>query len=107
MVSEMEKTIDWNGKAEKARGMSDDELRYAIKDCYEAARAGMDEGYYSDEGSIYYTELKKREAKRAKKEATRLARNKRSREARRNRDGVMRDMGMKKVRGALGGTYYE
>jgi hypothetical protein len=38
----------------------------------------------------------------AKRRRTQRA-NRRSRE----RDGVMRDLGMTKVRGALGGTYYE
>ena len=40
-------------------------------------------------------------------EVARLRRNKASRIARRSRDQLMRDLGMVKVRGALGGTYWE
>lgn len=40
-------------------------------------------------------------------EVARLRRNKAQRIARRSRDQAMRDLGMVKVRGALGGTYWE
>jgi len=95
----MEKKIDWNGKAEKARGMTDAELRYAIDDCAECVRCGVDGGYYSDEGSIYRAEYKKRNDARE-------ARNRRARENRRNRDEAMRSMGMTKVR-VNGKIYWE
>jgi len=40
-------------------------------------------------------------------EAKCLAKRKRNNTARRERDAAYRDMGLIKVRGALGGTYYE
>jgi hypothetical protein len=61
--------IDWTAVVEKARRMTDGELKYAIGDAYEAARAlqgaevkGKDAGYYSDEASVYVAELSSRKA---------------------------------------------
>lgn len=52
----------WNRKAEIAKGMTDSQLRFAMTDCREAARAGLEnQGKYMDELSIYATELKTRE----------------------------------------------
>jgi len=52
--------IDWKGKTQRARKMRKSELEYAIKDCMEAIKAGVDGGYYTDEVGIYRKELKRR-----------------------------------------------
>jgi len=36
------------------------ELEYAVKDCGDCVRCGVDEGYYADEASVYRMELDKR-----------------------------------------------
>ena len=41
------------------------------------------------------------------REEQRKARNRRVNTARKTREGIMRSMGLTKVRGALGGTYWE
>lgn len=41
------------------------------------------------------------------KEAKRIARQRRANTNRKERDSIMRDMGLVKVRGNLGGTFYE
>lgn len=63
----MKKVIDWNLKADLAAEKSDNALRYAYLDCVRTASlwAAADDpddngGYYHDEASIYYAELKKR-----------------------------------------------
>lgn len=56
----MEKQINWKAKADQAEQMTYAELHGAINDCIECVRSRIDEGYYSDEASIYRTELKKR-----------------------------------------------
>lgn len=77
------KSLDWNAMKEKAKGMSNAELTWAIKDCGEAAvaadsleKAGAlgynskSGGYYLDEASVYTTEVLYRiglEQKKAKK----------------------------------------
>jgi len=57
----MIKQIDWKQKESKARGMTNKELQYAIKDCGDCVRCGIDGGYYLDEISIYRRELTRRE----------------------------------------------
>jgi len=54
------KVINWKRKKQMAKGMEINELEYAIKDCLEAVEAGVEEGYYKDEASIYRTELEGR-----------------------------------------------
>jgi hypothetical protein len=79
------KSLDWNATKEKAKGMLNAELIFAIKDCGEAAvaadsleKAGAlgynskSGGYYLDEASVYTTEVLFRigqEQKKAKKSA--------------------------------------
>jgi hypothetical protein len=61
----MKKTADWNALAAKARGMTICALEYSIRDCVATIRAwpdGENAGYYSDEASIYRTELNRRRA---------------------------------------------
>ncbi|HUS49505.1 MAG TPA: hypothetical protein VMZ91_05035 [Candidatus Paceibacterota bacterium] len=52
--------IDWNREEERAKRMTDEELQYSIKDAYEAAQAGMNEGKYMDQISVYRQELNRR-----------------------------------------------
>jgi len=52
--------IDWNREEARAKRMTDAELQFAIKDAYEAAKAGMNEGKYMDQISTYRQELNKR-----------------------------------------------
>ena len=59
-MNKMEKYIDWNGKAEIAKHLTIAELQGAINDCVSCVNKGIDEGYYSDEASIYRKELNKR-----------------------------------------------
>jgi hypothetical protein len=54
------KMVDWKRVASKARKMTQAELEYAMKDCMECIKAGCDVEYYSDEASVYRTELTKR-----------------------------------------------
>jgi len=65
------KQLDWAATADRASRMTDDELIFAIADCIKAGLAALDleraghrvtksQGYYSDEGSVYYAEQKKR-----------------------------------------------
>jgi len=59
------RTLDWKAVEEKAKGMTIEALRYAILDCREAAVASRgfnpeNEGYYSDEASVYSKEMIKR-----------------------------------------------
>ncbi len=54
------KIINWNEKEKLAKKMSIVELEFAIKDCIDCVRLGIDGGYYQDEASIYRTELNKR-----------------------------------------------
>lgn len=59
----MMKQIDWAGKKIMAKRMTDDELRFAIKDCLEAASChprDWQEGYYHDEASVYRAEQDRR-----------------------------------------------
>ena len=56
----MNKVIEWKKVAEKARRLSKAELCFAINDCVECVKAGVDGGYYSDEASVYRAELSKR-----------------------------------------------
>lgn len=69
-------TIDRNGMAQadfpaleaKARKMSNDSLRFAIKDAAEAERAnpeGYKAGFYLDEVNIYSDELARRRRERS------------------------------------------
>ena len=46
--------LDWNYYETKARGMSEDQLRFCIDDCRQAieAQKGI-EGYYNDRGIKY------------------------------------------------------
>jgi hypothetical protein len=64
-------TVDWKGLAERAKGMSDEELRGAIKDAFDAGLAAWDleksglsvsktQGYYHDEISVYRHEIAER-----------------------------------------------
>ena len=55
---------------------------------------------YTTDGDNTCTACDERERETTKKKARRKAQ-------RRARDQIMRDMGLVKVRGALGGTYYE
>ena len=56
-----ERVIDWKHIANKALNMSLAELHYAINDCAECVRLKVgNSGYYSDEASVYHTELQKR-----------------------------------------------
>jgi hypothetical protein len=60
------KTLDWKAKQEYASDLSILELRYAIADCLDAARANFRtelEGYYHDEASVYRAELRRRESR--------------------------------------------
>lgn len=73
--------LNWTEVEARAKTMTDDELRYAIKDCREAAEAmgneprfGKDQGYYTDEGSVYAGELRRRAEKAAKAAAKKGAR---------------------------------
>lgn len=70
------------------------ELKFTIKDCAEAI-AAMPDG----ENVPRYT----LEMETAKK----VLRNRRASQARAFRDDAMRSLGLVKVRGALGGTYWE
>ena len=59
---------DFRALETKARGMTDDALRYSISDATEAAEIGErsdnpKSGYYRDEASTYGTELRKRGAR--------------------------------------------
>jgi len=65
------KQLDWTATADRASRMTDDELIFAIADCIKAGIAALDleraghrvmksQGYYSDEGSVYVAEQKKR-----------------------------------------------
>lgn len=57
----MIKHLDWNKTEASAKAKSDTELLYAYKDCLECiAVNGMNQGYYYDEASVYYKEIKKR-----------------------------------------------
>lgn len=74
-------------------------LRAIIADCKAAIAANPDaekvrSGYYEDEICYCADELNKRKAQRA-------------RTARAFKDDAMRSCGLVKVRGALGGTYWE
>lgn len=60
------KQLDFTREEEKAGQMSDDELRFAMKDASEAAKADkLNEGFYHDQMSVYAIELKSREGVRA------------------------------------------
>lgn len=86
--------IDHVGYPRRMRSLTDEALRFTIADAKEALEAMPDSpkaGYYQDEIHYASMELKRR----------------RQNEARRLRDQVYRDLGMKKVRGGLGGVYYE
>ena len=63
----MEKILNWKEKEARAKEMTVEQLEYAINDCVECVKCGVDEGYYCDEASVYRAELKKRELKKAKK----------------------------------------
>ncbi len=63
------KQIDWNAVADLARGMSVEQINYAIadiletlpnSDAFDRADGGNRGGYYRDELSIYRKELKTR-----------------------------------------------
>lgn len=50
----------WKSKEERARQMTEAQLRYSRQDCHEAALAGAAPDKYRDEGSIYVGELRRR-----------------------------------------------
>jgi len=54
------KTLNWELKTRIAKSYSIAELCYAIADCLECVKFGIDDGYYLDEISVYRAELKKR-----------------------------------------------
>lgn len=54
------KLIDWNRTKEYAEKLSIEGLRYAIKDCLDCVKGGVDEGFYSDQASVYQKELNER-----------------------------------------------
>ena len=67
--------LNWEAAKERSQGMTDEELRGAIRDCHEAGDAAWalertnnpvikTQGYYHDELSVYRREL----ADRAKRE---------------------------------------
>jgi hypothetical protein len=57
----MERTLDWKAKEAYAKKLDVEGLRFAIKDCIEAATAlPENSGYYHDEASVYRKELDKR-----------------------------------------------
>jgi hypothetical protein len=62
--------IDWDNVAGKAKTMSNEELAYAIRDCWECVTRfgndemfGKDANYYRDEASVYQQELDSRKPK--------------------------------------------
>jgi hypothetical protein len=86
--------IDHREYPRRMRGLTEEALRFTITDAKEALAAMPDSpkaGYYQDEIHYASMELKRR----------------RQNEARRVKDQVYRDLGMRKVRGALGGPYDE
>lgn len=62
----MHKQLDFVAKAKKAKTMSDDQLEYAIKDCMDCVKKGIDQSYYQDEASVYRDELNKRKKTKKK-----------------------------------------
>ena len=56
----MEKVLNFTKVGAKAKRMSQAELEYALKDCVECVWQEIDEGYYSDEASVYRDELIRR-----------------------------------------------
>ena len=50
--------FEYEGK--KARGMGTDSLIWALKDAIEASQAGINEGKYYDQASVYRRELENR-----------------------------------------------
>lgn len=55
------KQLDWKRTTEAAERMTYSELLAAITDCQHTIEAGVDEGYYRDELSVYERELRTRE----------------------------------------------
>ena len=60
------KFTEWERYEEKARNMSVVELLFSIEDCRKASLASRgwnpeNEGYYDDEASVYFRELRKRQ----------------------------------------------
>jgi len=73
-TSEGKNVIDWTATEEHAETLTVDQLIFAIKDCSEAAKAARqleragnhvkkDEGFYTDERSVYSKELEIRRKK--------------------------------------------
>ena len=56
----MNKQINWKQKQEYAKKLSKSELSFAINDCIKCIGLKVDEGYYTDEASIYRQELSRR-----------------------------------------------
>jgi len=59
-VNATTKIINWKAKEQYAKKLSISELSFAINDCIQCVKNGIDQGYYSDEASIYRKELNKR-----------------------------------------------
>jgi hypothetical protein len=62
------KHLDFASKEKKANTMTVSQLEYAIKDCIDCVRKGIDQDYYQDEASVYRTELNKRNKNKSLKE---------------------------------------
>ncbi len=73
----MMKRIDWKAKEAYAKGLTVDQLHFAIKDCLDCVdiwsrypELGDPDGnaaYYSDEASVYRRELESRNTKKGKR----------------------------------------
>lgn len=71
----MNKVMDWDAKRKYARGLTREELEFAIQDCIQARDAARgwspeNEGYYQDEASVYSAELRARDRAAAVKAAS-------------------------------------
>ena len=57
----MIKNLNWNVVEARAKEMTDGVLLWSYRDCLDCIKQGVpNEGYYYDEASVYYKEIKKR-----------------------------------------------
>ena len=83
-------------KREWARTANIDQLQYAIADCEICVLQGIETARYCDEIAEYRNEISRRGKRTAAARARRAA-----------LKAAYDSVGMVKVKGALGGTYYE
>lgn len=62
----MSKHLDFVAKSKKAKKMTISQLNYAIEDCMDCVKKGIDVDYYKDEASVYVMEIDRRQRKENK-----------------------------------------